>query len=253
MVSVINRESKFFTKRPGGYFILVCGIFFLVMVVTAVCLHSLTKPVNPFKYFVSSMGIGPNGSSIALNVGLLVLAFGLYPFIIHLCQLLWMESTEKRVRLNNFLIMFAFIMAMICLPGLIMAGIFTMAPATITLHGIGALLIFIGTMVFGNIFWISLEWHKKSSWMLRICSVCVFIFFACMIGAIMAILLLNPAETQLLLANPGQYIIDLLGNTTDTKLDFVRFFEWFYIISIVIWSLIMGVHSIKIAHERKHG
>jgi hypothetical protein len=89
--------------------------------------------------------------------------------------------------------------------------------------------------------------------MLRICSVCVFIFFACMIGALVAIMLQNPAAFQLLLANPGQYIFDLLGNNTDNRLDLMRFFEWFYIISIVIWSLIMGVHSIKIAHERKCG
>ncbi len=251
MVSILQRESKFFTKVPGGYFPIVCGIYFLASVIVAVILHSLTIPVSLFTHFVSSMGIGPNGSAIALNVGLLVLAFGLYPLIIHLCQLLWMDPSEKKACLNNRLLTFAFVLAMICVPGLIMTALFTMAPETLLFHGIGAMLIFVGTMLFGTIFWITLERHKQSSLALRVCTTCVFIFFGCMMGAMIALVVSNPMDFQALMANPGQYIIDLLGNMTDTKLDWVRFFEWFYIGSIVLWSISMGVRSISIAHVRK--
>jgi len=217
-----------------------------------VILHSLTEPVDLFHYFVSSMGIGPNGSAVALNVGLLVLALGLYPFIVHLCQLLWMDPSQEEARGNNRLIVVAFVVAMICLPGLLMTAFFTMAPATIVLHAIGAMLIFVGTVVFGSIFWILLERHKETSWLLRICTACGFIFFGCMVGAMILLVVQYPAEMQAFIANPGQFVVSVLGNMTDERLDWVRFFEWFYIVSIVTWSLVIGGHSIKLARGRNN-
>ncbi len=253
MVTILQRESKIFTKVPGGYFSIVCGIIFLAMLVIAIILHSLTIPVSLFTHFVSSMGIGPNGSAVALEVGLLALAFGLYPLVFHLCQLLWMDSSERKARLNNHLITFAFVMAMVCVPGLVMAALFTMAPATLTFHAIGAMLIFIGTIVFGGFFWISFEMHKQSSWALRVCSACVYVFFACMYGAIVNFVMQSPVEFQLFLANPGQTVVDLIGNTTDPELGLVRFFEWPFIVSMVLWSMNMGVRSIRIANVRGTG
>ncbi len=251
MVAIFEKESKFFQRVPGGYFAIFGGVFFSFALLVAVILHSLTEPVSMFQHFVSNMGIGPNGAPLAFSVGLLVIAACLYPLVIHASQLLWMDASQPRAKWNNRLVLLAFVIAMFAIPGMIIIAFFSMAPETILWHAVGAILFFGGTMMYGALYWICIELHKDATRLLRICTAVVFGFFAAFMGALVSLMMQYPEEFAAFLADPMAAISALLGNTTDTKLGWIRFFEWWLILSMVAWNFCLGVFAVQIARRNR--
>src|SRR5271157_2456174 len=250
MAAIFQKESKVFHKIPGGYFAIVGGFIFIALLLVAIVLYSLTVPINWFNQFVSNLGIGPNGSAIAFSIGTFIIAVCLYPLVLHAGQLLWMTPDQNRAKLNNRMVIIAFILAMFAIPGLILVAFFNMGPATILVHGIGATLFFVGTALYGGLFWLCIEIHKDSTFLLRICTLAVLGFFICFMGAVVILVAQNPSEMATFLASPSSYIIRILGDVTDTRLAWIRFFEWWFILAMVAWNLYLGYHAVKMAQKR---
>ena len=256
MAIVFKKKFPFFERFPGGYFAICGAIFFLIMFGISIALHSITDPVSWTRHFVSNMGIGLNGGGLAFSIGILGLSILLYPFIINLGQQLWMDETKEprhpKAHLNNLFLNVAFILAMVAIPGLMMIAFFSMAPATIVPHAIGASFFFLGTLLYGALFWNSLELNKKSSWLLRICSIMVLGFFICFICSTIVLVIQFPEESQLFMSNPTNYVVRILGDVTDTKLAYIRVFEWLFVLAMIVWCLSLGVLSVKLMENKKH-
>jgi hypothetical protein len=163
-----------------------------------------------------------------------------------------MIPDQPRATLNNRMVVASFVISLIAIPGLILLAFFNMGPTTIMIHAAGATMFFVGTVIMGGLFWLCIEMHKESTLVLRVCSLTVFAFFVCFIAAVVMLVVQNPAEMQAFLASPTGYIAQILGNSTSTKLAWIRFFEWWYILAMVAWNIYLGYHAVKIAHKR-HG
>ncbi len=251
MATIFAKEGKFFQRFPGGYFAIFGGLFFTGTLIVAIYLHSIDDPISWFRHFVSNLGIGHNGSPIAFSAGLLVIAACLYPLVFHSSQLLWMDASAPRAKWNNRLVLLAFLISMFAIPGMIIIAFFSMAPETILGHAIGAILFFGGTMMYGGLYWICIELHKDATRLLRICTAIVFGFFIAFMGALVNLMLQYPNEFAAFLADPMAAITAMLGNTTDTKLGWIRFFEWCLILSMVAWNFCLGVFSVQIARQKR--
>lgn len=247
---IYQKRMPFFDRVPGGYFALIGAIIFLMMLIISISLHSLTDSVDWRRHFVSNMGIGPNGANIAFSVGTFFQALLLYPLIIHAGQQLWMNPTQPKARLNNILLMLAFCISMVSIPGLMMVAFFSMAPTTIIPHAIGASLFFFGTILYGGAFWLSMEIQKKSTFIMRLLSITVIGFFIAFMGACGMIIVQYPEEYQLFMASPMDYTYRILGDTTDTKLEYIRIFEWLFILAMVGWCLYLSVYSAIIFRKK---
>ncbi len=77
------------------------------------------------------------------------------------------------------------------------------------------------------------------------------VFFACMAGAIVSVIVLNPTVFQLNLADASQTIVNLIGNNLHADFGFVVFLEWFDFVSMDLWIFNIGVRLISIAHARR--
>ena len=245
MEKISEKFDTLFDKIKGGYFALIGGLFCVLMILIASILHSLTSPISMFGHFVSNLTIGPNFSPIVFGMGTITCAILLYPFIIYLCKLLWMDGEGKNVLLNKIALITAFIAAMISIPGLILLTIFPMAASTLVMHAIGAMTFFIGAIIWAGMFLISFELNEISSNLFRISYSLIVIFFFAMFGSAAVMLALYPAELTLLMADPLNYIVSMLGNFTDPRLYFVRFFEWLMILSMLATLIVVGIVTIR--------
>ncbi len=234
-----------FKKIKGGYFALIGGLFCILMILIASILHSLTIPINMFQFFVSNLTIGPNFSPIVFAIGTITCAVLLYPFVIYLCKLLWMDGEGKKVLLNKLALITAFISAMISIPGLIILSIFPMAASTLLAHAIGAMTFFIGSIIWAGMFLISFELNKKSSNLYRIFYSLIVIFFIAMFGSAAMMLASYPAELALLMADPLNYIVSMLGNFVDPRLNLIRFFEWLMVLSMLGTLIAAGIVTLR--------
>ena len=245
MAIISEKFDSLFEKIKGGYFALIGGLFCLSMILVASILHSITNPISMFTHFVSNLTIGPNFSPIVFGIGTITCAVLLYPFVIYLCKLLWMEGEGRKVLLNKIALITAFITAMIAIPGLILLTFFPMAGPTLVMHTIGAMVFFIGSIIWAGLFLFSFELNGKSSNLYRISYSLIVIFFFAMFGSAALMLALYPAETALLMADPLNYIVSMLGNYTDPRLYFVRFFEWLMILSMLGTLIVIGIVTLR--------
>jgi hypothetical protein len=248
--NLLTKEKPFFQRFTGGYFGLASVVVFCIMIPISIYLHSITVPIKITQHFVSNLGIGPNGSAIVFSIGLLIQALLLFPFILQISRQLWMKPTEKKAHINNTIVQISFVLAMISIPGLILVAFFSMGPATIIPHAIGAMLFFFGTIIYGGGFWIAIEIQKKAGFWLRLSSILVLIFFVCFQGASVALVFLYPEEFQIFMDNPAGYTLRILGDTADTKLAYIRLFEWLFVLSMVIWSFNLSLFSIVDLKEK---
>ncbi len=134
---------------------------------------------------------------------------------------------------------------------LITHAFFSMAPDTIVMHALGAVLFFAGTILYGGIYWFCIELQKRSTLLLRVCTAIVFGFFIAFIGAAVSLMTQYPGELAKFLADPIAYAINLLGNTWDTTLGMIRFFEWCLILSMIAWNFNLGVFSVQVARRKR--
>jgi hypothetical protein len=198
------------------------------------------------------MGVGSNGSALAFSIGNLILGIMVFPFIINLAQQLWIpvQNTDKipRAHLLNRLNFVGLIIAIICIPGIIVVAFYSMAPETIVPHAIGAMMFFFGTILYGSAFTIIIELRKKSTFGLRISSCCVILFFLGFIAAGAALVIMYPEEFQIFMASPMSYIVRILGDSVDTKLATIRVFEWLFVLAMNVWCVNLSLFSIKFEH-----
>jgi hypothetical protein len=258
MVSILKKESDVFKKVPGGYFGIVGGLVFIVMLVISIHLFAIDTPINMFDKFLSDLGangsdiflaIGNNGSNIVFAIGVWVITVCLYPLVIHMCQLLWMSPDQKKAKWNNFFLGAGFFIAIFTLPGGFILTIFDMDPLTIGMHVLGGEMFFVGILMFGGAIWFSMEFHKQSTWPLRICSLAVVAFVAGFVLSAAALPFLYPGEVEKFNADPTGYL--LAGGTESSHLIWLRFFEWLFVLAMIAWDVLLGYYAVKLAKKRR--
>ncbi len=262
MAAIFKQESKIFKKFSGGWISFAVGWFFVVMLIVAIILHSLTVPVNWFGHFVSNLGIGPNGADVVFSVGLFIQGVGLIPFFIHFVQQLWLDSSVEKAHWNNRFLLIGFIIGMVAVVGMILVALFSMAEATILLHAMGAMMLFFGVIIMGLAFVIPIERQKRGNWGTRLSTIAVGVFFVAFMAAMMNLIFNNSSLLSGFFANPIESIQTILGGNVPTgltpdqlarllaDLGWVTFFEWWFILAMMAWNLVLSWYSIKGAGKK---
>jgi len=157
----MEKLKHLFHKWPLSYLGIFGCILYLSLFTISVVLYSKTASVNWTQLFVSNMGIGPNGAAFTFSLGLFVLGIMIYPFLINLAQQLWIPIEERakfpRAQFINRLDVIAFIISIICVPGLFLIAFYSMAIETIVPHAVGAMTFFFGTLIYGTLFYFILK------------------------------------------------------------------------------------------------
>jgi hypothetical protein len=255
MAAIFKQESKFFKKVPGGWISFAVGWFFVVMLIVAIILHSLTVPVNWFGHFVSNLGAGYNGSDQVFSVGLFIQAVGLIPFFLHLGQQLWMDPAQEKAHWNNRFVLIGFAIAIVAIVGMILVALFSMRVETILMHAMGAMMLFFGVVIMGLAFVIPIERQKRGNWWTRLSTIAVGVFFVAFMAAMMSLIMNNSTLINAFLEDPITSITTILGGNVPVELrvalGWVTFFEWWFILAMMAWNLVLSWYSIKGAGKGK--
>ncbi|MHA1278984.1 MAG: hypothetical protein ACTSQ8_17465 [Candidatus Helarchaeota archaeon] len=113
----------------------------IAVLIVSSLIYSYFKPFSVFTHWISNLGIGPMPSRVIFQVGLLISAILLAPFLFEVR----LTFREKDRRLINLLVGFGFFFSMVMLAGIVMIA---WSPADILplTHAIGAVFFFGGSL-----------------------------------------------------------------------------------------------------------
>ncbi len=125
----------------AGYFAVLSAFISIISIILAYALYSSVNHFTLYSNWISDLGRGPNGASIAFNLGMMLSSLSLFFFQYYLIRDL--KKKEIHVALRKL----AQISCACALIGLFFVGVFPLSLSEV-LHGIAASLYF-----YGSFFW----------------------------------------------------------------------------------------------------
>ncbi len=239
--------DRLYEKIPGPAFGISAGIIGMITLITASILHSMTEPFTYISHYVSNLGVGPNGSASVFNIGLLIIAIVVLPFVIYILRFLWSDAENKK--LINRITFIAFILSLVTIIGMFLVAFFDMVNNP-PLHVIGALMAFAPASLWVLIFTISMFLNKKISKIQLISSIILVIICTTMtIVVVLSIPLFDASKNMFSLLDIN--FVSLYLTSMDESLNYVRFWEWLSVWGLFLWIIETGLFTLLYKSKEK--
>ena len=219
--------SKTGTFRWDYWFIFGAIYAFMVIVVSSF-LHYIVSPFSPLSHWVSNLGIGPNGSDLVFNYGLMgtaILYFAMAIFMWRKFQGV-SETADKMLVFSTILGISAVVGIFILTNNLMSSGS--------RLHIIGAYLFFVCTPFFTGM--------STGVFALTNTGVSRSLKFVTLFHVLMSILMIPASFISSALLDVGSG--GMLGSA-DPGFAVVRVIEWLAVLSFFAWIFQAGIHLLQ--------
>ena len=216
-------------RTKEGYLFIAGSIFAtLVVIVSSIC-HYVVEPFNYMTHWVSSMGVGPNGSDVVMNGGLFITGI---LYLAMACVLTCRFQREAHSKGAKVVLILGILSAIISCVGIWLLTIWNME-ANFVIHNIGAFMFFIGTPIFTSLMTTGFFIIGKGSKMQVIVStILVLLFISLPIFMMIGAALENIAMDEVLGSmGPG--------------LGLARLVEWMAVLGFFVWILQTGLHIVR--------
>ena len=227
-MDIMEKFDKVYEKIPGYYFGVIIGLLGTVTIVISAILFSTAEQFNFFSHWISNLGgattqsgISPNGSNVVFGVGLVITAIFAIFFLVYAIKLL-KPGNERTV----WLLYLDILTGLITIIGIIIVAFFDMINMLL-IHGVGAIMFFMGGMFMVLFFSLTMVLNSEIPWTHSIPG-----FIASGVFLIFLITFLPPLLS-------GIEILTLLSDTSPI-FAWTRFWEWMVLFAILAWFFIMG-------------
>jgi hypothetical membrane protein len=142
----MNHKDKLFYNTYVSHIIVIGALIGFLTAITAIILYILADPTFSFlTHWVSHLGVGPNGSAVVFNGGMI------YSGIICWIYNMYLSGYLHKKGAVNFLILISLVCGVILGVGLLLLGIFPLE-VIFGIHNVAAGLFFYGGL-FSSIFY----------------------------------------------------------------------------------------------------
>ena len=227
-MDIMEKFDKIYEKVPGYYFGILIGLVGAITIGISAILFSTAEQFTFFSHWISNLGgattqagISPNGSNVVFGVGLVSASICAILFIVYVMKLL-KPGNEKTI----WLLYLDLIAGIVTIVGIIIVAFFDMINM-LAIHGVGAVLFFMGGMLMVFFFTLTLLLNSEIPWTHSIPGFIVSGVFLIFLVTFLPHLI------------GGIDLIALLGDTSPTY-GWTRFWEWMVLFAILSWFFIMG-------------
>jgi len=227
-MDIMEKFDKVYEKIPGYYFGILIGLIGAITIGISAILFSTAEQFTLFSHWISNLGgattqsgISPNGSNVVFGIGLVIAALLAIVFLVYAMKLL-KPGNEKTI----WLLYLDLLTGVVTIVGIIIVAFFDMI-AWLAIHGVGAVMFFMGGMLMVLFFTITLILNTEIPWKHSIPGFIVSGVFLIFLITFLPHLL------------GGIDLIALLGDTSLTY-GWTRFWEWMVLFAILSWFFIMG-------------
>lgn len=231
-------------ERPEATITIFGGLHGVLVILFASILHYIKEPFTFASHWVSNMGIGPNGSALMFNYGLIGSAIFMGTSILTLTYKMWIFKI-KGVRT---LIAIGTIAGLTAVTGIFMLTLNPMN-GDIGLHATGAYMYFVCSITYFVLATIAMRCAKIQSRKHTIMTIILLILNLLNIP-IQYCTIRFVLYPELPASELGfSHFMSILGSM-DPRLGLVRIFEWIILVGFFVWVIGTGLMLAKIPTER---